>query len=291
MTRSEDDGGEGTPVQRAARSASESTNRNVWAHDGEVARFASAQGWIDRSERVLLERITKEYVGGDVLDVGVGGGRTVPLLSPFAARYVGIDFVPELVTAASKRFPDADIRVGDARHLDFPDASFDLAVFSINGIDSISHSDRAIALREIRRVLRPTGAFVFSTHNSEGPGPRERPWSMPPVSVRQPRSSIRTVLRRVMRFRTAVTNYRESAAMKEVGPDWLITSSGAHDFGLVVHYITASALQTELRASGFGGAIELWDDRAGLPAGRARPQRLWWYFNVLARCSAAEVAV
>ena len=39
------------------------------------------EGWIDRSERVLLERITKEYVGGDVLDVGVGGGRTVPLLS------------------------------------------------------------------------------------------------------------------------------------------------------------------------------------------------------------------
>jgi len=85
-----------------------------------------------------------------------------------------------------------------------------------------------------------------------------------------------------------MTNYRESVAMTEVGPDWMVTSSGAHDFGLVVHYTTASALEAELRASGFDGAIELWDDRAGLPAGRARPQRLWWYFNVLARCSAVD---
>ena len=78
-----------------------------------------------------------------------------------------------------------------------------------------------------------------------------------------------------------MTNYRASVAMNEVGPDWMITSSGAHDFGLVVHYTSESALQAELRASGFAGAIELWDDRAGLPVGRARPQRQWWYFNVL----------
>jgi hypothetical protein len=50
-------------------------------------------------------------------------------------------------------------------------------------------------------------------------------------------------------------------------------------------------LQAELRASGFAGEIELWDDRAGLPAGRGRPQSQWWYFNVLARCSAAEGAL
>jgi SAM-dependent methyltransferase len=291
MTRRDDDGGDGTSNGRETGSAPESTNRKVWAHVGEVARFASAQGWIDRSERAILERITKEYAGGEVLDIGVGGGRTVPLLSPTAARYVGIDFVPELVTAASTRFPVADIRVGDARHLDFPDSSFDVAVFSINGIDAISHSDRAIALREIRRVLRPSGAFVFSTHNCDGPGPRERPWSVPPVSVQQPRSSARILLRRSTRFRASMTNYRASVATNETGPDWRITSSGAHDFGLVLHYTTAAALQAELRAAGFAGEIELWDDRAGLPASQARPQRRWWYFNVLARCSPGEAVL
>ena len=171
MTRREDDGSEGTPVEHDTRSASESANRKVWAHVGEVARFASAQGWIDRSERVLLERITKEYVGGDVLDVGVGGGRTVPLLRRSAASYVGIDFVPELVTAASKRFPDADIRIGDARHLDFPDASFDLAVFSINGIDAISHSDEG---SPCARSAASSGRVVLSSSRpttAKGPAP------------------------------------------------------------------------------------------------------------------------
>jgi ubiquinone/menaquinone biosynthesis C-methylase UbiE len=284
MIPRDDDRNGGTPV----RSGPESTNRKAWTDVGQIARFASAEGWIDRSEHALLERVTTEYAGGDVLDVGVGGGRTVPLLAARAGRYVAVDFVPELVAAARQRFPDADIRVGDARELDFPNESFDLVVFSINGLDAISHGDRAVALREIRRVLRPSGAFVFSTHNLDGPGPRERPWSIPPVSVRQPRSSARTVIRRIAKFRASMANYRKSVALNERGPDWMVTASGAHDFGLVVHYTTAAAAQAELRDAGFAGPIELWDDRAGLPAADARPQRRWWYYNILARCSAGE---
>ena len=284
MIPRDDDRNGGSPVG----SGPESTNRKAWTDVGQIARFASAEGWIDRSEKALLERVTKEYAGGDVLDVGVGGGRTVPLLAPKAGRYVAVDFVPELVAAACRRFPDADIRVGDARDLDFPDASFDLVVFSINGLDAISHGDRAVALREIRRVLRPTGAFVFSTHNLDGPGPRERPWSIPPVSVRQPRSSARTLLRRVAKFRTSMANYRSSVGLSDRGTDWMVTSSGAQDFGLVVHYTTAAAVQAEVRDAGFSGPIELWDDRAGLPEADARPQSRWWYYNILVRCSTAE---
>lgn len=270
---------------RDSEGSAESANRRVWADDRQVARFQSAEGWIDRSERALLERIRKEYVRGDVLDIGVGGGRTVPLLTRGAGRYVGIDFVPELITAARQRFPEVDLRVGDARHLDFPDACFDVAVFSINGLDAISHGDRISALREIRRVLRPGGAFVFSTHNSDGPGPHERPWGLPPMTVRQPRSSARALLRRATRFQKSMKNYRASVRKRDIGPNWIVTVSGAHDFGLVVHYTTASALQAELRESGFTGEIELWDDREGKPVGIARPQHRWWYFNVLVRCS------
>lgn len=269
---------------RDPEGSAESANRKLWADVHQVARFQSAEGWIDRSERILLERIRREYVHGDVLDIGVGGGRTVPLLNRGEGRYVGIDFVPELINAARKRFPEVDLRVGDARHLDFPDACFDVAVFSINGLDAVSHADRASALREIRRVLRPGGAFVFSTHNSDGPGPHERPWGLPPMTVRQPRSSARALLRRATRFQKSMKNYRASVAKRDIGPNWIVTGSGAHDFGLVVHYTTAPALEADLRESGFTGPIELWDDREGKPVGVARPQRRWWYFNVLARC-------
>ncbi|HEY7626686.1 MAG TPA: class I SAM-dependent methyltransferase [Ilumatobacteraceae bacterium] len=273
----------------APATAQDRVNRTVWMELGQVARFASAAGWIDRSERVLVERVMGGRTDLEVLDIGVGGGRTVPLLSTSAARYVGIDFLEELVAAARRRFPDADLRVGDARALDFPDASFDVVMFSSNGLDAISHADRETALHEIRRVLRSDGVFLFSTHNSDGPGPRERPWGVPPVTLKQPRSSARTVARRVMHLPIAVKNFRRLRPLGSSGNDWRVTVSGAHDFGLLVHYTTAAGLLTALRDAGFLGEVELWDDRAGLPAATARPQNRWWYFNVLARCSPAAL--
>jgi SAM-dependent methyltransferase len=264
------------------------SNFSVWTQPRQVAFFAAAKGWIDATEEVLIERVRRDHAGGDVLDIGVGGGRTVPLVQPWAGRYVGIDVLPELVAVARQRYPEADLRVGDVRHLDFEDAVFDVAVFSVNGLDAMSHEDRGTALREIRRVLRPTGTFVFSTNNAEGPGPSERPWSLPPMSVRQPRSSLRTLTRRILHFRDALANYRRLQPLTSRGPGWIVTSNGADDFSLVLHYTTAEALQAELRDAGFAGDIELWDDRAGLRAGETRPQRRWWYFNVLVRCQPRE---
>ena len=209
-----------------------------------------------------------------MLDVGVGGGRTVPLLSRRRASYVGIDFVPELVTAASKRFPDADIRIGDARHLDFPDASFDLAVFSINGIDAISHSDRGD--RPSRDPPRPAAEWCFRLLDPQ----QRRAW---PTRATVEHASGLCAPAAFLGSNGASPSDEvphvddelpRSVAMNEVGPDWMITSSGAHDFGLVVHYTTASArCRLSCAPRGLPGAIELWDDRAGLPVGRARPQR------------------
>ena len=56
--------------------------------------------------------------------------------------------------------------VGDARNLSqFADNSFDLILFSFNGIDYISHEDRLKVLQEINRVGKSGGYFFFSSHN------------------------------------------------------------------------------------------------------------------------------
>jgi hypothetical protein len=107
---------------------------------------------------------------------------------------------------------------------------------------------------------------------------------LPPITFRQPRSSLRTVVRRMTHLSRSFANYRRLQGMTRRGQGWRIAPTGAHDFGLLIHYTTAAALQAELRDAGFTGDIELWDDRAGLPASQARPQRRWWYFNVLAQC-------
>ena len=262
----------------------EPVNQAVWSEAIEVARFARARGWIDPSERRLIEGIALERPRADILDIGVGGGRTVPLLAPRALSYVGIDFVPALVEAARTRFPTTDIRVGDARKLEFADEQFDLVFFSINGLDSIGHGDRAKALAEIRRVLRPDGEFVFSTHNYDGPGRADRPWRLPPMTVRQPRSSARALIRRVVHERRSLANFRALHGVGESGQGWAVETSGAHEFGILVHYISHTLLADELRSAGFEGPVEIWDDRAGVSVEPSTASRCW-YFNVSAKCS------
>lgn len=267
--------------------APESVNRAVWSQASEVARFTKAHGWIDPSERKLIERVTVEMPEADVLDIGIGGGRTFPLLAPRSRSYVAIDFIPALVEAALERFPAADIRSGDTRDLDFDDGQFDLVLFSSNGLDSVGHADRATALAEIRRVLRPGGVFLFSTHNFDGPGRADRPWGLPPMTVRQPRSSARALVRRASHGPRSLANFRALHGLGESGPGWAVDTSGAHDFGILVHYISRALLADELRVAGFGGAVEIWDDRLGVAADESATKRCW-YFNVLVKSSVAE---
>lgn len=105
-----------------------------------------------------------------MLDLGVGGGRTSRHFAPLVADYIGVDYSPEMIAACQQRFGDslreARFEVADARDLSrFPDNYFDFILFSFNGIDYVSHSDRLQVLEEISRVGKPGGYFCFSTHN------------------------------------------------------------------------------------------------------------------------------
>src|SRR2546430_16846647 len=71
---------------------------------------------------------------GDVLEVGVGTGRNLPLY-PAAVRLTGIDLSPEMLDIARSRAAahalKVDLPVGDAQALPFPDASFDTVVMTL----------------------------------------------------------------------------------------------------------------------------------------------------------------
>jgi SAM-dependent methyltransferase len=105
--------------------------------------------------------------GADVLDLGVGTGRTTAHLSLVAGRYVGMDIADRMIEVCRARHPGLEFLVGDASDLSiFADGSFDAVVFSFNGIDCLpSDEHRRRFLRECHRVLRAGGTFVFSTHN------------------------------------------------------------------------------------------------------------------------------
>ncbi|MDB6073126.1 MAG: hypothetical protein JWO89_766 [Verrucomicrobiaceae bacterium] len=118
----------------------------------------------------LLGLLRDRWPSLEMLDIGVGAGRTTAYFAELAKRYVANDFAANMVAQASQRFagrwPHASFQQGDATRLDgIADASFDLVLFSYNGIDCVDFDARRLALSEMKRVCRPGGWVVFSSHN------------------------------------------------------------------------------------------------------------------------------
>lgn len=136
-----------------------------------IAAWYAAKEFTLPEEQAFLDLHGKVAVDDrQLLDIGIGAGRTTRFLLPCAARYEGVDYSPEMIAAAKSRFPHASLHVRDARDLSaYSDGEFDTVVFSFNGIDCLSHAGRLAALAEIHRVLKPGAWFIFSSHNRERP--------------------------------------------------------------------------------------------------------------------------
>jgi SAM-dependent methyltransferase len=114
-------------------------------------------------EQFCFERIPA-VARGSILDIGIGGGRTIGPLSSLFESYVGIDYSAELVEVARRRYPARDIRVMDASRIDLP-KRFDVVCFSFNGIDGVDQNKRATILSEMYRLTKVGGYVMYSTHN------------------------------------------------------------------------------------------------------------------------------
>jgi ubiquinone/menaquinone biosynthesis C-methylase UbiE len=103
----------------------------------------------------------------DMVDIGVGAGRTAWQFAPAVRSYLGIDFSPGMIAHCRRVLPDHRFEVGDACRLDFvADGSCDFALFSYNGIDHVALDERGRVLDEMMRILRPGGTLAFSSHNA-----------------------------------------------------------------------------------------------------------------------------
>ena len=108
-----------------------------------------------------------------ILDIGCGAGRTTFALYELGHHnIIGLDLTPEMIDSArdlnKKRGTDIEFITGDATDLNFADNSFDYALFSFNGLMQIpKRANRIQALKKIRRVIKPGGIFIFTTHDRE----------------------------------------------------------------------------------------------------------------------------
>jgi ubiquinone/menaquinone biosynthesis C-methylase UbiE len=101
---------------------------------------------------------------GEVLEVAIGTGRNLAHY-PKGVSLTGIDLSQAMLEVAHDRARklsiEADLRVGDATALPFPDESFDTVVMTL-ALCTIPDDQAAIA--EASRVLRSSGRLVLLEH-------------------------------------------------------------------------------------------------------------------------------
>lgn len=108
--------------------------------------------------------------GARLLDVGAGRGAVVRAALVRGCVVTAGDAAPGMVARLRADFPAVAVSTLDAHRLDFPDACFDVVTAGFV-IDLLS--DPAVAVAEVRRVLRPGGVFALSV---PGPLPHRDRW-------------------------------------------------------------------------------------------------------------------
>lgn len=146
------------------------TVRSYFNSDPVVAHYEAAAEKIGlwKSEEKIFQQIFK--LEDSILELGCGVGRISFGLHELGYKHLlASDYAKNMIDRAralSKRmgYP-IPFRVCDATDLEFEDAIFEGVIFGFNGLMQIpKESNRIQALKEIYRVLKKDGLFVFTTH-------------------------------------------------------------------------------------------------------------------------------
>jgi SAM-dependent methyltransferase len=125
---------------------------------------AMRPGWAssgDQLEAMVRERIAAQ---SSILDLGCGRGGVVELFWRDVRLAAGLD--PDASSLIDHRTQGMPVLRGVGEHLPFVDESFDLIV----SVWVLEHLKRPLdVMREVRRVLRPAGHFLFVTPNVRNP--------------------------------------------------------------------------------------------------------------------------
>jgi len=171
--------GETRPARtRLGSLASERANRTWWDADaddyhrthGEFLGVDSSEGefvWCPEGLHEADVQLLGPVAGRDVLEIGCGSAPCTRWLDGRGARAVGLDVSEGMLRRGLAAMDAAGRRVplvqAGAENLPFPDASFDIVCSAFGGVPFVADSARV--MREVARVLRPGGRWVFSVNH------------------------------------------------------------------------------------------------------------------------------
>ena len=161
-------------VGRTAAGESESVraNRSWWdseadAYHAEHGDFLGAADfvWCPENLREDDVHLLGDVTGRTVLEVGCGAAMCSRWLATQGARPVGFDLSNGMLRHGRERAARTGIDVplvqADAQQLPFRNASFDIAFTAFGAVPFVADSARV--MREVARILRPGGRWVFAT--------------------------------------------------------------------------------------------------------------------------------
>lgn len=126
----------------------------------EIERWSPLRAWayslVNRSPKSNSAAV--DFAGLTVddhyLDIGCGPGAALEEAVKTGASVAGVDPSPAMVQRAANRVPAAEVKVGAAEEIPFPDDTFSVVM----NIASFHHwADREAGLVEALRVLAPEG--------------------------------------------------------------------------------------------------------------------------------------
>lgn len=140
-------------------------------------RWAPFYDWTFGVVSSVGRRKTVELINqrrGNVLEVGVGTGLSLPNYAPYL-KVTGIDLSPEMLIKARERVEDGGLRnieglrEMDAAQLDFPNETFNTVV-AMYVMTVVPDPDKVMA--ELERVCMPGGEVMIVNHFSQDHGLR-----------------------------------------------------------------------------------------------------------------------
>jgi len=130
-------------------------------------RIAPLYNYIEAIPEMMFKPWRKKLLArakGKILEIGVGTGKNFPHY-PSGASVTGIDIAERMLVFARKKASTLglsfDLSEGDVQSLHFPDNTFDTAVATFV---FCSVPDPVQGLRELRRVVKPSGQILLLEH-------------------------------------------------------------------------------------------------------------------------------
>ncbi len=137
--------------------------------------------YLDRVRKVieaLKRELFSPLAGKEILEIGYGTGDWIVDFARWGAeskKLHGVELDEVRAQKAQKRIPSADLRVGEASKLPWPDNYFDLVLQSTVFTSILNDSFKRAIAKEMLRVLKPEGFILwydFRFNNPNNPNVR-----------------------------------------------------------------------------------------------------------------------